>query len=64
MFTFCNFSSDLIYLPILINHQSYIGYDSSLNKITFQVGRVKVKDTVAIFRKKNFVVVLELLFMG
>ena len=30
---------------------SYIGYDDSLNKFVFQIGRVKVKVTVTVFRK-------------
>ena len=36
---------------IVILHHSYIGYDDSLNKFMFQVGRVKAKVTVAVFRK-------------
>ena len=38
---------------------SYIEYDNNLNKITFHVGRIKVKGTIAIYRQ-NIVMVLSL----
>ena len=63
MFTFCNFSSDIIYQLLLIKHHSYIGYDDGLNNFTFQIGRVKVKVTVGMFIK-NIFIVLALLFIN
>ena len=39
-----------MYEPTLIHHSDN-GYDNSLNKFTFQVGRVKVKVAFAVFRK-------------
>ena len=35
----------------IISNPSYIGYDNSLNEFAFHIGRIKVKVTIAIFRK-------------
>ena len=59
---FCQRSSDLIHLSIVILPlHIYIRYDNTSNEFAFQVRRVKIKVTVAIFR--NTVIALALLFM-
>ena len=48
-----DYTSDLMYSPIIIQPHSYIWYDITSNELTFQVGRVKVNVTVVYFHKRK-----------
>ena len=66
MFTFCHRSSPYIYYRILIHKlHTNVGYDNISSKFDFQGPSLKVKVTVAIFRKqKNFVISLVPIFIN
>ena len=49
----CHHSSAFIYKPILILFHTNVKYDNILDKFEFERSRVKVKVTVAIFRKTH-----------